>query len=99
MQNTAIGPCMNHGRHPAIVHSYKALGPRPRLFVQIPVKRHARDKRFIRLSTSPAKVAAQARTAMTINSCDSGSRDGAARIFAKWYVETEYMPNGNTPPQ
>ena len=59
----------------------------------------ARDRRFRRLSTSPAKVAAQARTAMTMNSCDNGIRNGAARIFAKWYVETEYMPNGNTPPQ
>lgn len=59
----------------------------------------ARDRRLRRLSTSPASVAAQARTAMIMNSCDNGSRNGAARIFARWYVATEYMPNGNTPPQ
>src|SRR5262249_25952594 len=59
----------------------------------------ARDPRFRRLSTSPAKVTAQARTAMIMNSCDSGSRSGVSRMFAKLYVQTEYMPSGKTPPQ
>src|SRR5215813_254732 len=58
----------------------------------------ARDTRLIRLSTRPAKVAPQARTATTMNRCDSGSRNVAARIFAKWYVETKCMPSGNTLP-
>ena len=57
------------------------------------------DPRFRRLSTSPAKVTAQARTAMIMNSCDSGSRSGVSRMFAKLYVQTEYMPSGKTPPQ
>src|SRR5499426_2510284 len=58
-----------------------------------------RDPRFRRLSTSPAKVTAQARTALIMNSCDSGSRSGVSRMFAKLYVQTEYMPSGKTPPQ
>src|SRR5262249_45452668 len=56
------------------------------------------QSRFRRLSTSPAKVTAQARTAMIMNSCDSGSRSGVSRMFAKLYVQTEYMPSGKTPP-
>lgn len=52
-----------------------------------------------RLSTNPTKAAAQAITAMIMNEYNNGIKNGTSMICVKRYVQTEYIPNGKTPPQ